>query len=303
MFICYIDESGDTGSFIPEMPNSQPLLVLSGVFLPQGEVAQVTSEFIGLKRRYFPNRGNCLDGRWHSWLRLEIKGAELRRNVREGDRDERRHALRVMDGAAGILERHGANLLARVYVKQPHSEFRGADVYAAAVQHIVDDFQHFLGERGQRGIVILDSRTKNKNVPVAHSVFTKNFAAGGPRFGQLAELPLFGHSDNHALLQLTDWISSSFLFPCAALSYCGQYTGLCLHVSEEYESVRSLFGQRLKGMQYRYTVSGGMKRGGVNVLGGSVRLGTVPIFGECGSAPDAVRGCGGRNTETKNPES
>ena len=35
MQLCYIDESGDTGSFTLDNVNSQPVFLLTGLFMPQ----------------------------------------------------------------------------------------------------------------------------------------------------------------------------------------------------------------------------------------------------------------------------
>ena len=68
----------------------------------------------------------------------------------------------------------------------------------------------------EKGVIVLDSRNKVKNVPVAHSLFTWNFSTHGTAYRYMAELPLFGHSDNHAMLQLVDWVASGILAPMAA---------------------------------------------------------------------------------------
>ena len=56
MQICYIDEAGDTGAFDQTNPLSQPVLVLTGVFIRQEQLAQLTRDVMLLKQRFFPNR-------------------------------------------------------------------------------------------------------------------------------------------------------------------------------------------------------------------------------------------------------
>ena len=56
MQICYVDEAGDTGAFDPTNPLSQPVLVLTGVFIRQEQLAQLTRDVMLLKQRFFPNR-------------------------------------------------------------------------------------------------------------------------------------------------------------------------------------------------------------------------------------------------------
>ena len=78
MQICYIDEAGDTGAFDSTNPLSQPVLVLTGVFIRQEQLAQLTRDVMLLKQRFFPNRKNIAP-HWHDWLQVEVKGSDLRR--------------------------------------------------------------------------------------------------------------------------------------------------------------------------------------------------------------------------------
>ena len=49
MQICYVDEAGDTGAFDSTNPLSQPVLVLTGVFIRQEQLAQLTRDVMLLK--------------------------------------------------------------------------------------------------------------------------------------------------------------------------------------------------------------------------------------------------------------
>ena len=279
MQICYIDESGDTGAFTLDNVNSQPVFLLTGLLMPQDRLSNVTRSVIALKQRHFPNmkpEGN----HWHDWLRVEVKGAELRRFIREGGKRKRRLALWFMSQALSILEQNDCRIISRIYVKSVGEEFDGTSVYASAIQRIVAAFENYVGERSEKGIAILDSRNKNKNAPLAHSLFTWNFSAHGHEYNHLAELPLFGHSENHAMIQLADWISSAFLFPMATLTYCLKHESECLHIDKAYAPIRKMFGQRLKALQYRYELPDGTKRGGIHIQGKSIKLNSLLLFGD-----------------------
>ena len=95
MQVCYIDESGDTGKFVPEVANSQPLFVLSGIVVDQQFLPEMTCSVIELKRKFFPNHGS-LNTHWHDWLKSEVKGSCLRQMLRDGNRDQRRHMMMFM---------------------------------------------------------------------------------------------------------------------------------------------------------------------------------------------------------------
>jgi len=278
MQVCYIDESGDTGKFVPEVANSQPLFVLSGVIVDQSALPAMTRAVIELKRKFFPNHGS-LNAHWHDWLKSEVKGSYLRQMLREGNRDQRRLVMMFLGKVVELLERNRCSVLSRVYLKAANADFNGTNVYTAAIQHFVTDFKHRLRESGERGVVILDSRNKIKNVPVSHAIFTQNFSGDHEPYRELVELPLFGHSENHALIQIADWISSAFFFPMAAIAYYREIEPTSLHVHVNYDLLRQKFGQRLKALQYRYE-SNGRKMGGVRIVSGEAhKVNLLDIFG------------------------
>ena len=283
MQMCYVDESGDTGPFAVGERNSQPVFVLCALLLDQTALESLTRETIDLKKRWVPALGQHA-AHWHDWLRIEYKGADIRRSLREGTHRATRHALGFLDAVLALLERHSVRLAARVYVKEPGEAFNGANVYSAAMQHLAETFEEWLLRASDKGIMVLDSRNKAKNVPVSHSLFTRVFRTQGPAFRHIAELPLFGHSDNHALLQMADWVGSALLAPMAARAYCSSHEAVCVHASPVFETVRARFGQRIKALQFRY-LREGKKMGGVNILGGHTRLNPLLLFGPPPAAP------------------
>lgn len=253
MQICYIDESGDLGA-IPAHPlptgNDQPVFVLGGVILDVSKLEAITNEFLSLKYRFFPGLN------YPSTMHLdriipEIKGADLRRDVTRGTRNEARHALGFLDKFLTLLETYNINLIARIWVKVPGSPFDGRAVYTSSIQILHEYFDHYLNSIVDTGFCIADSRNKPKNVNVSHSIFTQKFQAGTSTYSRVIELPTFGHSDNHACLQMCDIICSSILFPISCLTYCtGHITNV--HVQSASVILRQRYGQRIKNLQYRY---------------------------------------------------
>jgi hypothetical protein len=71
------------------------------------------------------------------------------------------------------------------------------------------------------GLVVLDSRTKVKNTGNADVITTQIFRQGGDPFQQFVEVPVFGHSDSHVVLQIADIIASTVVFPAACSAFCG----------------------------------------------------------------------------------
>src|SRR5438270_11542523 len=107
-------------------------------------------------------------------------------------------------------------------------------VYTATIQEICRHFQHYLDHNNDNGMVIADSRDYGNNVVVSHSIFTQQHGHGGASYPRLSEAPVFGHSDNHAVLQITDALCSSVLFPMASFVCCtGHVNNLHVHPGDQ----------------------------------------------------------------------
>ena len=99
-----------------------------------------------------------------------------------------------------------------------------------------------------------DSRNKFKNVRVfPFDLYAKKklFSLAVQRYERLTELPTFGHSENHAGLQLCDIVCSALLFPIACFAYCTGHVSN-VHVQPRAGPLRGRYGQQLKALQYRY---------------------------------------------------
>ena len=75
---------------------------------------------------------------------------------------------------------------------------------------------------------------------------------------------MFGHSENHIGLQVSDWLASALLFPIMSHVYCDGHIQ-SIHVSPHYHLLKSRYADRLKKLQYRY-VSGSRHKGGITVI-------------------------------------
>ena len=277
MHVFYVDEAGCTGALPSATSPIQPVFVIGGIVLKQQHLRDFTLDWLHLKARFFPSLqaagSNFLD-----WVAVEIKGADLRRRIREGKRDPRRQALGFMDRFLDLLEACDARLLARVYVKPVAAPFNGRSVYTSAVQCLASDFQQFLAGSSSAGLMVLDSRNKPKNTNVSHSVFTQKFRAVGDAYSELMEMPVFGHSDNHAGIQAADLICSAFLFPMAACVYCQGHVNN-VHVHMDYSRIRDRYGKRLKQLQFRYQDAKQWSRGGITVSDGICHQNGGLLFG------------------------
>lgn len=253
MFLCYVDESGDAGTLNPGNPTDTPVFVAAALIVDQARLAAITRELLALKQRFFPSAALArhLDSILH-----EVKGETLRKALRRAARRNWSHAVGYLDHIMDIADRHGVKLLAKALVKAVGASNSDAGFYGAAMMHICGHFQAFLAQQGNgaRGHVIADSRRKAQNTQVAHTIFTQMFQAAGNRYPGLVEMPTYGHSDNHAMLQMADTICSAVLFPMLTDAFCGGLDNV--HVSPRFASVRGRYRDVVQAMQYRYQHNG-----------------------------------------------
>jgi len=271
MLICYVDEAGCPGKLPSATSLIQPLLAVTGLIIEQDQLRDLSYEFMDLKARFFPGlMKRCR--RSLDRISVEVKGAELRSQVRTGSHRDARHAISFLDRLLKMVEERDGKLTGRIWIKGIGADFKGRAVYTASAQCICNDMQDLLLSKQDTGMIIADARTKNQNVNVAHSIFTKKFKADGDAYDRILEMPTFGHSENHAGLQVADLICSALVFPIAAFAYCTGHVK-SVHVNSNYRVLRTRFGKRLKRLQHRYKNDSGRWQGGLVV---SDQLGKRP---------------------------
>jgi len=249
MKLCFVDEAGDLGALSnPPLPNDQPVLVIGGLFFDVDCLHDLTNEF--LKQRYYPGlpypSQNHLDR-----ILPEIKGADVRANATRGSARQRQHAIGFLDRILGLLKRYDAKIVARIWIKGIGQPFNPTPVYTSSIQGICTYFDCYLEQNEDVGFCIADSRNKFKNVNVSHSVFTQKFSGAAQSYRNIIELPTFGHSDNHAGIQVCDIICSAVLYPIACHAYCTGHVNN-VHVQAGASTLKQRYGQQLKDFQYRY---------------------------------------------------
>ena len=129
---------------------------------------------------------------------------------------------------------------------------------------MLDCFQKYLETQDDLGIFIADSRTARDNTQVSHSIFTQKFKLSGDKYDRIIDLPTFAHSNNHAGLQLSDWVCSGILTPMTIETYCVGHVN-SVHVRPGYTEIKSRFKDQIKPLQFRYQEANGRWRGGITV--------------------------------------
>jgi hypothetical protein len=265
MRICYVDESGDTRAVTHAADPVTPFCLVLGVVFDQAVLQNLTNEFITLKRATHPNLPVGTGLHRLAWILPEIKGADLRRAMRTGaPRRNRRHAIYFLDRLMTLLEDYDAKLFGRLWVKAIGTPINEVPLYTSSMQAICSYFEAQLEELDDVGLVIADSRTPAGNVSVAHSIFTRKFQVQGDAYERIIEMPAFGHSNNHAGIQIADLVGSALLFPMETYRYClGHVTSV--HVDANFGHLIQRYGTRLSALQYRFVDSSGRRRAGITV--------------------------------------
>lgn len=264
MRLCYIDESGDTGTVASPTSPVQPVLVIGAVVLDHYILSRITTDFINLKTRFSPR---LAAGRRHrlSLILNEMKGTDIRKDAGSGDRRRRRRALGFLDKFMEMLEYNKVRIFGRVWIKHMAYPMDGNAVFTSSIQAIFQTFQRHLEQANDTGFVIADSRTPGQNSPVSHSIFTQKFKITGDPYARIWEMPTFGHSNNHVGLQLADLLVSSLLFPISCYAYCTGHITNTMHVKPGYQILRDRYGERLKRLQFRFKNHDGQMKGGFTV--------------------------------------
>ncbi|WP_394940816.1 DUF3800 domain-containing protein [Psychromicrobium sp. YIM B11713] len=259
LLICYIDESGDEQQL--RTATDPPLFVMAGLIVDHENAKNLIMEFLQLKKQYNPMLAKD-DIRLSEILKFEVKGSELRKEIRSGNRRAWRRSYGFLDRVIEMLERHNVSILGEIYVKNagPLNPW----VYAEAVAALALQFEAQLRAAQVPGAMVLDASTKTKNVPSVNRITTERFKRGGDPFRHLIESPVFGHSDAHVVLQLADIISSAFLFPMGCAAFCNSLIDN-VHIADQYADIRTRYGPRLRLLENRYQDMTGKKVGGVRV--------------------------------------
>lgn len=259
MRICYVDESGD--GRLPDLarPDVPPALVVCGLVVESEAVPDLTRDFLAEKDRFHPGRAGSrpLDG-----ILKEVKGSDIRKDVR-GSHRRRRGAIGFLDRIAWLLSTYEVGIIGRVWIKKPSELSDERAMYTYSIQDMTRQLEHHVYGLRTKGLVICDSRSSSQNAIVAHSVFTKMFKASGDSYPNIVEMPVFGHSENHAGLQLADLVTSALVFPIACRTYSHYVTGP--HVHPAYDELRSRYGPWLQIRQLRYQKPNGKWVGGLTV--------------------------------------
>lgn len=236
---------------------------LTLLMVNQNRLSALVPDFLQIKRNFFPGLIPPASHFLAAVLK-EIKGADLRRDIATGSRNQVRHATNFLSEVVDLCVRSDVKIVSKVLVKGIGQHIDQTAVYTTSCQALFKTFDHYLSTVDDVGFCIADSRQKGLNVPVSHSIFTQMFSARQAQYPRIMELPTFGHSDNHVGVQLCDLLASALIVPSAAHTYCTGHIAN-VHVQPGYSRIRARFTPQLQQLLYRYQDHQQVWRGGVTV--------------------------------------
>lgn len=260
--ICYVDEAGCATPLHSATDRTQPVFLITGLFVDQTKVAQMTHAFTALKKQYFPARFAGLRHQLDA-MPIELKGIDIKKALRgDSGKGPRKHHERFVDEVLELLKTLDAKLASEVWIKGIGRPFKGHSIYAVSTQRVTHLFEDHLHRHAHRGVIVSDFGSPGENRIVSHSIFTQMYRKKrkGNAYPSLLEAPLFGVSNNHAGLQITDILTSSLLCPMATFTYCtGHVTNV--HVSAADGRILARYKKRIKALQYVTVIAGTTFRG------------------------------------------
>lgn len=265
MYLCYVDESGDSQAILNSTHKEQPLLVISGLLVKASNVPKLTVDFTSLKRRYYPKLFSSVTYNLNVLLH-EVKGSDLRTEIRNNLLNSKitNHHFRFLDDVLALIKKHDAKIVSRIWIKQFNYPINDQSVYSITIQNICARFQEYLASNNSNGgMLIADFRDPKRNSYVSHSVFTQKHKMKGDAYPLIQEIPTFGISNNHACLQIVDLLCSVLLAPMAARTFL---TGTVnnVHTHKNYDAITLRYKKRLKALQFNCNVNG-VKNWGITV--------------------------------------
>lgn len=279
MYFCYIDESGDSSTLVEQDNNSNPFFILVALIIHQEYLIPITLDFIKFKKIYYPNLSpkNISDIDLNSKLEkpflegilAEIKGSDIRSHFRTGSTNAKKTDIGFLNQCLNLLKKYDVKLLGSTLVKQFNRKNSDASFYGQSILYFGAEFEKFLCQKQQTGLIIADSRKSNQNYRTSHTFFTQRHQCSGNAFPHILESVTYGHSHNFAMLQLTDIVCSALLYPMYSISYgsyISQQNPENVHISSNYLEIYTRFANRLKHLQFKYKNEDGLWRGGIKSI-------------------------------------
>ncbi len=169
MQLCYFDEAGDTRDLGPKSVGDQMsrVFVFGGISFDQRELRKLTRDFLALKNTYFASENLLHAHNYERAVTPEVKGSKLREVFNDAATPaHRQHVHETVSGTLGLLKRHKAKIIGRVWIKVKNQPSKGNGIYLRSVELACTEYQQRLEAIGDMGLVIADNRDPGSNALV-----------------------------------------------------------------------------------------------------------------------------------------
>lgn len=203
MILFYIDEAGDPNPHHePLFDGETPAFCLSAVAVDAARWRDLDRSLLALKRTYFALEMGRLKCRPE---RFEVKGSHLLKPSNARVYRNRVFTLKVLE----VLAENEAKLFAVMWRKDAGTPMSSVSMYTHSLQVLSERFHHHCLAMKDRGLLIVDARTKTLDRTVAEGHLSFLFGhAAGRTYTSLTEAPLFADSVLSAGVQFADIVGS-----------------------------------------------------------------------------------------------
>ncbi len=199
MYLCYIDESGNTGNNLKDV--HQPYLVLTALLVPPENIKHIENDLRSLGRHYFGVESNNTDFEFHGDGIYNARGRYFKR-LPLGER------INILDALVDVVLKHDCIRIGYVSIKK--SEYDGKlHIQQSAFSLLVEKVEELLkGQLNSYCLLVADEQDELEQRLIDD---LDHYKQHGMRFGQnnvlvdrIIDSVHFVQSNNNYLMQLTD---------------------------------------------------------------------------------------------------
>lgn len=206
MYFCYVDESGDPGSYNPEKPDKTgtPYFILSGIIVPVANWKIALGTLKSFRKK--------IAGEDFLPYHIEFHCAEMidPHKVKEFTSIGVRDRWKLIEEFAGIVGNQSGFQILAVVLDKAKSEIKQDDYLTTSVTRIYQAFDEFLKENREHGLLLFD-RANEKHITTHVRKLLGTGASGETvpniRIGWVVEDPIFRISAESLFVQSADVVA------------------------------------------------------------------------------------------------
>lgn len=206
MYFCYVDESGDCGSFDPQRPDKSgsPYFILSAIMVPSDKWKVSLDVLKNYRKKIAAQAYLPYDIEFHCAEMIDPHKIKEFTQISVKDR------WMLIEGFAETIGQHKPFSIITVVIDKIKSTLNPSEYLTTVITKLYQAFDHFLKIGKQNGIVLFD----RANEKVIHTHVRKLLGTGssgvtipGVRIGWVIEDPIFRVSADSIFIQAADVIA------------------------------------------------------------------------------------------------